>query len=233
MLYSATTVTQLDPIYPSIMTYINNGQWHSYGINVIDILKIRRRDFSQDFDKNPDTSKQLRMMLWHGTKVENVASILKNGFSIPPPNNQLLGTGIYFADKASKSANYCKLDRTSTIIGETGYLFLCDVLLGRCFKAPHYPGQTHTLTGPPTKTDNATGEIIQCDSLMCPGELIPDWDENVKWEGSVMPIGGTVINPSIRREGRLMFNEYVVYSSDRIKVKYLVKFTFVEEPVSN
>jgi hypothetical protein len=48
-------------------------------------------------------------MLWHGTKNENLMSILLKGLKIKPPNahetGSLFGKAIYFSDKFSKSLN--------------------------------------------------------------------------------------------------------------------------------
>jgi hypothetical protein len=48
-------------------------------------------------------------MLWHGTKKENLLSILLKGLKIKPPNaghtGSLFGEAIYFADMFSKSFN--------------------------------------------------------------------------------------------------------------------------------
>lgn len=49
-------------------------------------------------------------MLWHGTKNENLMSILLKGLKIKPPNarhtGSMFGEAIYFADKLTKSLNY-------------------------------------------------------------------------------------------------------------------------------
>ena len=46
--------------------------------------------------------------------------------NIPFQAGYMFGKGVYFADKASKSANYCKTTKDEN----TGLLLLCDVALG-------------------------------------------------------------------------------------------------------
>ncbi len=50
-------------------------------------------------------------MLFHGSRLSNWAGILGQGLRIAPPEapptGYMFGKGVYFADMASKSANYC------------------------------------------------------------------------------------------------------------------------------
>lgn len=96
---------------------------------------MRRNDF--EFEHDEDKAAKFRMMLWHGTKSDCVAKILQSGIQNPPAKNQMFGTGIYFADRVSKSAQYCPNTQKPTApVAETeGYLFLCDVLVGKMFNA--------------------------------------------------------------------------------------------------
>ncbi len=51
-----------------------------------------------------------KLLLWHGTKCENVFGILQRGLQIAPIeaqcNGDMLGKGVYFADCFAKSLNY-------------------------------------------------------------------------------------------------------------------------------
>ena len=47
-----------------------------------------------------------RKLLWHGTNVAVVATILKSGLRIMPHSGGRVGRGIYFASENSKSAGY-------------------------------------------------------------------------------------------------------------------------------
>lgn len=50
-------------------------------------------------------------MLWHGTKNENLMSIMLKGLKIKPPNaahhGSLFGEAIYFSDMVTKSIDVC------------------------------------------------------------------------------------------------------------------------------
>ncbi|KAH7010769.1 poly polymerase catalytic domain-containing protein [Microdochium trichocladiopsis] len=71
-----------------------------------------------------------RLLLWHGTPIHNVISILETGLRTRPPNctarRAMFGKAIYLADASSKSANYCGSQN-----GEEAVLFLCEADVGR------------------------------------------------------------------------------------------------------
>lgn len=74
-------------------------------------------------------------MLWHGTKKENLMSIMLKGLQIKPPNanhtGSLFGDAIYFADSFTKSLNYSRNSYKKSKKGDnTFYLMLCEVALG-------------------------------------------------------------------------------------------------------
>jgi hypothetical protein len=52
------------------------------------------------------------LLLWHGSRVSNFVGILSQGLRIAPPeapvSGYLFGKGIYLADMAEKSINYCR-----------------------------------------------------------------------------------------------------------------------------
>jgi hypothetical protein len=70
-----------------------------------------------------------RQMLWHGTGVANVISMLSRGLQIKPSGAEQAGSafgeGLYFANRFSKSRNYCR-----THHGGLGVMLLCDVAMG-------------------------------------------------------------------------------------------------------
>ena len=79
-------------------------------------------------------------MFYHGSKVENWFSIMKQGLSLNPDakvTGKMFGNGLYFASDARKSANY--MDTKGSIWNsgkrETGYMALYDVALGKCYDA--------------------------------------------------------------------------------------------------
>lgn len=75
-------------------------------------------------------------LLWHGTRVFNVLSILKNFLIVPKSGGsihvtgRLFGDGLYFSDQSSKSLNYAYgyWDRGSR--DNNCFMFLADVAMG-------------------------------------------------------------------------------------------------------
>ncbi|VDO69170.1 unnamed protein product [Haemonchus placei] len=72
-----------------------------------------------------------RRLLWHGSGTANYGGILSQGLRIAPPEapvtGYMFGKGVYFADMASKSANYCRVFDDNA----DGLMLLCDVALGK------------------------------------------------------------------------------------------------------
>ena len=73
---------------------------------------------------------------WHGTRTENVFSIMANGLQLNPTNahitGKMFGQGIYSAPKATKSMGYTSLSGSYWAGGHdnVGYMFLNAVITG-------------------------------------------------------------------------------------------------------
>lgn len=73
---------------------------------------------------------------WHGTRTENVFSIMVNGLQLNPTNahitGKMFGHGIYSAPKAQKSIGYTSLSGSYWASGRdtVGYMFLNAVITG-------------------------------------------------------------------------------------------------------
>jgi len=87
-------------------------------------------------DAKFDNSIGNRELLFHGSRNENFISILKTGLLIRPSsaafNGAMFGSGIYFADKASKSLGYTSLRGSYWAKGSagTGYMAIFETSLG-------------------------------------------------------------------------------------------------------
>jgi poly [ADP-ribose] polymerase len=73
--------------------------------------------------------------LWHGTRISNVLSILKQGLLIPPANashvcGRLYGNGVYFSSESTKSANYSYGYWDKNKKDNNCFIFLADVAMG-------------------------------------------------------------------------------------------------------
>ncbi|KAK3741942.1 hypothetical protein RRG08_024688 [Elysia crispata] len=153
-----------------------------------------------------------RMLLWHGSRLTNWAGIIGQGLRIAPPEapvtGYMFGKGVYFADMSSKSANYCFATKTKN----TGLLLLCDVSLGNVntkmaadYSADKLPKGKHSVQGL--------------------GRVGPDPTTHVKTsDGVTVPVGKGkdtgVVNPSLN------YNEFIVYDTNQIRMKYLLKVKF-------
>jgi hypothetical protein len=171
-----------------------------------------------------------KMLLWHGTRPENVLGILNSGFRIAPSDanrtGAMFGDGVYFADIFNKSFNYTgsSFGRTS-FFGNGGaqqklkepkkYMFLCEVALGKCKK--YYQGEDVTSL-PNTHHQSVFGV----------GRLGPEPAGNIYLpNGCVIPIGNLVQTPEPKLPAGqywgLQHNEFVVYDTSQVRIRYLLE----------
>ena len=107
----------------------------------------------------------------------------------------------------SKSANYVFASRDNPI----GFLLLCDVALGDM-----YPTGYSQYMDEPIDGYHSTKGI---------GRTIPDPSYTVKLaNGCTVPLGPGV--DSGVRDTSLLYNEYIVYRTSQVQIKYLVKLKF-------
>ncbi|GMF31430.1 unnamed protein product [Phytophthora lilii] len=118
---------------------------------ISNVFEVERRGETQRFntlmEERPDLRAMQTHLLWHGTKRTNLMGILSQGLRVAPPeaphHGYAYGKGLYFANVAEKSLNYCdapyalpaldkdgKPDTTTTKTREVHYMLLCEVSLG-------------------------------------------------------------------------------------------------------
>ncbi|KAL0276840.1 UNVERIFIED_CONTAM: hypothetical protein PYX00_004320 [Menopon gallinae] len=195
-----------------IETYVRNThtKTHSgYSLTVEEIFKIDREGEAKKFKKYKKLPN--RKLLWHGSRVTNFVGILSQGLRIAPPEapstGYMFGKGIYFADRVSKSANYCMATRKNP----TGLLLLCEVALG----------EMHELTDAEYIEKLPAGKH----SVKGLGLSIPDPKEiALTPSGAEVPLGRTV-DANIKKSS-LLYNEYIVYDVSQVKIQYLLKLKF-------
>merc|ERR1719187_2777238 len=153
-----------------------------------------------------------KQLLFHGSRLSNWAGILGQGLRIAPPEapstGYMFGKGVYFADMSSKSANYCFTTRSKNI----GLLLLCEVSLGKPnklldadYNADKLPKGCHSVHG--------LGKVEPSGSEVLGGaKLAMGPPRNTKVEN--------------KRGYTLNYNEYIVYDTRQIKMKYLAKVKF-------
>eukprot|EP00268_Persea_americana_P066226 TRINITY_DN8966_c1_g1_i2.p1 TRINITY_DN8966_c1_g1~~TRINITY_DN8966_c1_g1_i2.p1 ORF type:complete len:157 (-),score=31.03 TRINITY_DN8966_c1_g1_i2:385-855(-) len=152
------------------------------------------------------------MLLWHGSRLTNWAGILSQGLRIAPPEapvtGYMFGKGVYFADMFSKSANYCY----STTASRDGVLLLCEVALGDMselllsnYNADQLPeGKLSTKGVGVTAPDSSEFEALE--------------------DGVIVPLGKP--KEQLGPKGSLLYNEYIVYNIDQIRMRYVVQVNF-------
>ncbi|KAL3664882.1 hypothetical protein V7S43_010060 [Phytophthora oleae] len=119
---------------------------------ISNVFEAERRGETQRFndlmEERPDLQAMQTHLLWHGTRRTNLMGILSQGLRVAPPEaphqGYAYGKGLYFANVAEKSLNYCsapyalpildkdgKPDKTTTKTREVHYMLLCEVSLGK------------------------------------------------------------------------------------------------------
>ncbi|XP_021959434.1 poly [ADP-ribose] polymerase isoform X2 [Folsomia candida] len=184
------------PNHAKVVKYVNNSQCHNnVKLTVVNIHRVWRRGDAQRLLHNN------RKLLWHGTKRSNIPAILQNGFRLPNSAGQMFGSGIYFADRITKSSNYSDQDAT--------FLLLCEVGLGRIYSC----AKSHNhLTAPPSGFESTKGN----------GTYVPDWTDNGNYMGSHIPFGRTARCTKYDSHA-VLYNEFIVYDPQRIIVRFLVE----------
>ncbi|PHU28980.1 Poly [ADP-ribose] polymerase 2 [Capsicum chinense] len=195
-----------------IENYMKNthAKTHSgYAVDIVQVFRASRDGETERFQKFSDTSN--RMLLWHGSRLTNWAGILSQGLRIAPPEapstGYMFGKGVYFADMFSKSANYCYASSAA----RNGVLLLCEVALGdmnellsadyNADKLP--PGKLSTKGVGATAPDFAKSQVLE--------------------DGVVVPLGKPKAQ---RKQGSLLYNEYIVYDVEQIRMRYVIQVEF-------
>ncbi|KAI8522658.1 hypothetical protein RHMOL_Rhmol13G0013300 [Rhododendron molle] len=199
--------------FSTIATYVKNthAKTHSgYGVDIVQIFRVSREGEEERFRKFSNTKN--RMLLWHGSRLTNWTGILSQGLRIAPPEapatGYMFGKGVYFADMFSKSANYCY----SSSACSAGVLLLCEVALGE---------MAELLTANYNAEKLPEGKL----STKGVGATAPDFSEAQMLEdGVVVPLGKP--KEQVGPMGALLYNEYIVYNVDQIKMRYLVQVDF-------
>ncbi|XP_052186188.1 poly [ADP-ribose] polymerase 2 isoform X2 [Diospyros lotus] len=197
-----------------ITTYVKNthAKTHSnYTVDIVQIFKASREGEAERFRKFSDTKN--RMLLWHGSRLTNWTGILSQGLRIAPPEapvtGYMFGKGVYFADMFSKSANYCY----STPAAPFGVLLLCEVALGDMAELVEANYDADKLPEGKMSTKGV-------------GSTAPEFSEAQMLEaGTIVPLGKPKEQPA-GPQGALLYNEYIVYNVDQIRMRYIVQVNF-------
>ena len=179
-----------------------------YNMEVLDLFSLDKSSETEQF-KNLGNSR----LLYHGSRLSNWAGILGHGLKIAPPEapvtGYMFGKGVYFADMSSKSANYCYPTRSQPV----GLLLICEVALGEANKLVNADYNADKL---PAGTK----------SVMGMGRVEPSSYEKMK-NGLQLPMGPARNTDVNKLAGyTLNYNEFIVYDTKQVKMKYLAKIKF-------
>ena len=191
--------------YKLIEKYVRNTHPRATP-KVANIFRLRRECDEKRFEEKKGLGN--RMLLWHGSRLTNYVGILSQGLRIAPPeapcSGYRFGKGIYFADMAQLSANYCRA------WGQKYFLMLLgDVALGKTADLSHDQFMTKPLPG--------------SDSTKALGTVEPDPKENVvREDGVVVPCGKVV--DSGNKGVSCYEHQYIIYDVAQCRLQYLIQF---------
>lgn len=146
----------------------------------IDSMKTAYENTKTEWEK---LGKELNEQeLWHGTKKQNIISIMKNGMIIPPANashctGRMFGSGLYFSDQSTKSLNYA-YGWWSGTRDNNCYMFLSKVLMGKSYIPKGWSGCNSIPKGYDSIFAKAgvsgvqNNEMIVMPNQVCPEYLI-------------------------------------------------------------
>ncbi|KAK5113416.1 hypothetical protein LTR62_003516 [Meristemomyces frigidus] len=211
--------------YQALKNYLINTAGHTHNIRyrLQDIFRIEREGESERFEQSgfSGIKDKNRRLLWHGSRTTNYGGILSQGLRIAPPeapvNGYAFGKGVYLADISTKSANYC----VSSSSANTGLLLLCEAELGN----PMY----ELLSGDSAAQEKA--EKAGAIATLGIGRTVPrGWVD--AGDFITEDLRGVMIPDPEKEPGDqtnhpnafLQYNEYICYSVEQIRLRYLIRF---------
>ncbi|XP_065844770.1 poly [ADP-ribose] polymerase 2-like [Oscarella lobularis] len=194
--------------YATIVRAITSTQEETctpYSLEVMDIFGVRKKTQFKDVGN--------KVLLWHGSPATNLAGILGKGLQIAPPETPstgyTFGKGVYFYDVCSRSAKFCNSSRSQNV----GFILLCEVSLG----------VSNDLLSPDSRADRLPEGKSSVKGL---GQVAPSKSKALP-DSSVLFLGPNretgVENPA---GYTLYHNEFVVYDTRQIRMRYVVKVRF-------
>ncbi|KAI3806057.1 hypothetical protein L1987_21948 [Smallanthus sonchifolius] len=181
-----------------------------WALELEEVFTVERQG---EFDKFSPYKNKLKnkMLLWHGSRLTNFIGILSQGLRIAPPEapatGYMFGKGIYFADLVSKSAQYCFTDKKNPV----GLMLLSEVALGEVYELK----KAKYIDKPPKGKHSTKGL----------GKNIPKESEHLKWKDDVIVPCGKPVTSNVKAT-ELLYNEYIVYNTDQVKLQFLLKVRF-------
>jgi len=191
----------------------------------IRIFKIERKGEAERFAAFKNEKN--RMLLFHGSAMSNYLGILSQGLRIAPPEapstGYMFGKGVYFADMFRKSDAYAH-GITSKV------LILCEVALGqmqKLFEAKYIENLDRPYLS--VKGCGRNGPDLRNKLVITPAGFAVPTGLPIKYPDRVSAQQAQNQNPWLMRQMQqmggytLMHNEYIVYNTDQIRMRYLVQ----------
>ncbi len=117
--------------------------------------------------------------------------------------------GAYFADCVSKSANYTFASSSNNV----ACMLLCDVALGGMNQLKQADYNAQKALGP---NQHSTKGV---------GRWAPEEKEAIHLDdGTLVPLGK--LKDTKISDSSLIYNEYIVYNVDQVRMRYLVRLKF-------
>ncbi|KIO19815.1 hypothetical protein M407DRAFT_222126 [Tulasnella calospora MUT 4182] len=220
----------IEPLAPSskefkaLETYCHDsaGKTHGHmsGFKVEDVFRVERNGEAELFNGAGYNTLEAgnRMLLWHGSRTTNFGGILSQGLRIAPPEapvtGYMFGKGVYFADASTKSLGYTHYHLSD----QTGLLLLCEVATAPMLElkdADYNAGDRCKAAN--TLATKGLGGIVPSG-----WEDVAELTGNDELKGVVMPVGK--FDDGNRQN--LWYNEYIVYDTTQIRLRYLLRVSF-------
>ena len=103
---------------------------------------VRTTNYRRAYSNIMDISSQKELLLFHGTRADNIDSIVKNGFSLGKAHDGLYGRKIYFSDSCQKADQYTDY-KHSRSDGKELTIILARVTIGNSAKHSDFLEYVH------------------------------------------------------------------------------------------
>ena len=208
------SISEDEPIYSTLNKYLttqinekDKEELYYYEKNKLSLVKAYELNRHGEKEKFEDFGN--KKLLWHGSRMTNFVGILSQGLRIAPPeapsSGYLYGKGVYFADMSLKSSYYCYPVKNIALI------LLGEVSLGEEDKR--------------TDTDYYLPSTLKkkANSIHALSRLEPSGGETI--DGDVFVPNENV---KINKDNNYCsdFAEYIVYNTNQIKLRYLLKIKY-------
>ena len=189
-----------EKIYSILSEYLKNTSKYYSNIKILELYSVNREGEDKKY-----LNLKNKYLLWHGTRISNFVGILSQGLRIAPPeapsSGYLYGKGLYFADMFAKSYNYCSPQNGIALI------LLVEVCLGNIEKRYNTDWKLPNTMKKNSNSINGVGAVQPTDGVYIDKDIFIPKDKIVE---DYTNYSGT-------------FNEFIVYNTDQVKLKYIFK----------